>query len=145
MNYYLDASALVKVYLREKGTEAMVNLLNSGFNFFSSSVVYPEVLFTLRRKLENKEIDEEYFLNQVNSFEGHFQSLITNIEFTKEVSYFLKERVIRYSLRALDAIHLASALWIRENIDEDCKFICSDIDLLEVAKAERFELINPAK
>jgi hypothetical protein len=45
----------------------------------------------------------------------------------------------------LDAIHLASALWVRENIDKDCGFICSDKNLLDFAEKESFNLINPEK
>lgn len=143
MIYYLDASALVKVYSYEKGTEAMVNLLGSKLAFYSSVVIYSEVLFAIRRKLENREISQDNFSEQVKFFESHFQALINRVQLNENVFDFLRNRVLQHSMKALDAIHLASALWIRENIDVNCKFLCSDEELLKFAKKEELDIINP--
>jgi uncharacterized protein len=145
MIYYLDASALVKVYSYEKGTEAIINLLKSKLPFYSSIIVYPEVLFTLRRKMENREMDQEEFSVQTERFNSHFLSLINCVQLNENTLDILENRVLQYSMRALDAIHLASALWIRENIDKNCGFICSDKNLLDFAEKESFDLINPEK
>jgi len=145
MIYYLDASALVKVYCYEEGTEAIVNLLRSEVSFYSSIVVYSEVLFTLRRKMKNKDIGKNEFLRQTERFKSHFQTLINCIQISDDILNILENKVLKHSMRALDAIHLASALLVRENIDEDCIFVCSDYDLLNFAKEENFDLINPAE
>lgn len=143
MIYYLDASALVKVYCYEEGTETVVNLLNAKLPLCSSMVIYSEVLFALRRKMENKEINQDNFLEQVGRFKSHFQALINSVQLNESIFDLLDNRVLKYSIRALDAIHLASALWIRENIDEKCIFICSDENLLKIAREESFDIINP--
>jgi len=143
MIYYLDASALVKVYFYEKGTEAIVELLKSGFSFFSSTIIYPEVLFGLRKRLQNKEITQDYFSEQMRLFENHFRALINHIEFNEHILHLLKNRVLQYSMKALDAIHLASALWIKENITHDLGIVCSDKELLEFSKEEGLNIINP--
>jgi predicted nucleic acid-binding protein len=110
MIYYLDASALVKVYTNEEGTDKMVSLLESFRLFYSSMVIYPEVLFSLRRKFENREMDQNSFTTQMSIFESHFDALINQVEFRDNILDLLKNRVIKYSARALDAIHLASAI-----------------------------------
>ena len=145
MIYYLDASALVKVYSHEDGTKAMVNLLKSNSSFYSSVVIYSEVLFALRRKLENGEITKEGFSKQIKFFESHFQALINRVQINENIFDLLRQRILSYSVKALDAIHLASALWLKENIDTDCKFICSDKELLRVSKQEGLPIINPVE
>lgn len=143
MIYYLDASALLKVYFHEKGSELMVKLLKSGVFFFSSIVIYVEVLFALRRRLENKEISDDYLSEQTRLFEAHFPALINRIEFNEHIISILKSKVFQYPMKALDVIHLASALWVRENIEDKCKFLSSDKDLLEFVKKEKFYIVNP--
>jgi len=49
-----------------------------------------------------------------------------------------------YSLRALDAIHLASAVVVRNLVPlEEIRFICSDKELVEAAQKEGFAVWNP--
>lgn len=141
--YYLDASALLKVYFYEKGSEATVKILKSDFLFFSSTIIYPEILFALKRRLQNKEINQNYFLEQVKLFNTHFRKLINRIEFGEHILCLLKSKVIQYSMKALDAIHLASALWIKENITYNINILCSDKELLKFFKEEGFNIINP--
>lgn len=55
------------------------------------------------------------------------------------------ELVDRHDLRALDAIQLATALLASQSSPEDVfQFIASDTRLLKAAKAEGFEVWNPA-
>ncbi|MEW6607726.1 MAG: type II toxin-antitoxin system VapC family toxin [bacterium] len=143
MIYYLDASVLLKVYFYEKGTEAMVDLLKSNSSFFSSTIIYPEVLFGLKRRLQNKEITQDFFSKQIKLFGDHFRTLINRIEFNDYILHFLRSEVLKYSVKALDAIHLASALWLREEINKHIKFVCSDKDFIKIVQQEGFEIINP--
>lgn len=140
MIYYFDASAFVKAFCYERGSKMVIDILNSGFSVYSSIILYPEVLFALRRKKERKEIEEAEFQNQIIKFENRWESL--NI---MDISLFwlLKDRVIKYPLKAIDAIHLASALWIKENLTSDLRFVCSDKELLEFSMEEGFNVINP--
>ena len=49
-----------------------------------------------------------------------------------------------HSLRALDAIHLASAVALRSLVpQEEMRFVCSDNELLEAARKEGFATWNP--
>jgi len=50
-----------------------------------------------------------------------------------------------YSLRALDAIHLASAVVVRNLVSpEEMRFVCSDKELIEAAQKEGFTTWNPS-
>jgi predicted nucleic acid-binding protein len=142
MIYYLDASALVKEFVYERGSEKVVNIINSGYPIYSSVVVYPETLFALRRKKHEEEITEDEFNQKVTKIEDRWQSL-NIVKLNQNILSLLRDRVIRYPLRALDAIHLASAIWIRRNIDADCKFVCSDDELIKYSRDANLEIINP--
>jgi predicted nucleic acid-binding protein len=139
--YYFDASAFVKAFNVELGSERIIEILNSGLPIYSSCIIYPEILFTLRRKKEAGEIDEDSFKQLIINLDESWNYL--NVINVSSVLNILREKVIKYSLKALDAIHLASAIWIKENIDEDCIVVCSDKELLKICKIEEFEIINP--
>jgi len=143
MIYYIDASALVKLYAYEKGSEAMKNLFESNSIFCSSIVIYPEVLLSLQKKYRNSEMSNNDLLTQAAVFENHYHAQINIIELKENVFNVLKNRILQYSIRALDAIHLASALWAKDSIDTHCKFVSSDENLLNQAAQEGLELINP--
>jgi len=102
MIYYLDASALVKAYCYEKGTEAIIRILKSGSSLYSSVVIYPEVLFALRRKMENKEIDQIGFSKQTKQFKSHFQKLVNCVQVNEYILDILDNRIIQHSMRALE-------------------------------------------
>jgi len=48
----------------------------------------------------------------------------------------------RYPLRALDAIHLASAISLQKGIQEPLQFAAADSRLLDAASAERLSPLN---
>lgn len=141
MIYYFDTSALLKEFSYERGSEAVVDIINSAYPIYSSIVIYPEVLFALRRKKHRDEIEDTEFREAITKFENRWQSL--NIIGLDYILSLLKSWVIKYPLKALDAIHLATALWIKENIARDCKIVCSDEKLSGFYREERFDVINP--
>lgn len=145
MIYYIDTSALVKLYAYEKGTEAMKALFESNATFCSSIVIYPEVLLSLQKKLRNGEISNNDLLTQSNSFENHYFAKLNIIELKENIFDIFKRKVLGYATKALDAIHLASALWVKDSFDSPCTFVCSDKKLLNQAIQEGFEYINPEK
>jgi len=141
MIYYFDASTLVKAFSYEPGSEAVINLLNSGSPVYSSIVVYPEVLFALGRKRFREELSADEFQQGLTTFEEKWGSF--NILELNSILGLLRSWIIKYPLKALDAIHLASALWIKENVLWDLMFVCSDKQLLEFATQEKLDIINP--
>ncbi len=60
--YYLDASAWVKRYVQEAGTDWILELFGKRPAFASASLGYIEVSATLARKRRAGEIDEARFV-----------------------------------------------------------------------------------
>ena len=59
--YYLDSSALVKGYAKEKGSEKVRRILEDESLLSTSPISYPEVLSALARKRINGDIKKKRF------------------------------------------------------------------------------------
>jgi uncharacterized protein len=60
----------------------------------------------------------------------------------RSIMELTRELVLRHPLRGFDAIHLASALRLRERIGEAVQFVASDRRLLVAAKNEGLATID---
>lgn len=126
---YLDASALVKLVEREAESDALVAFLEPRAAQFTSRVSAVEVPRAVARRAG-----------------GHGERLR---QVLRQPSYLeLDEPVVERavaleppSLRALDAIHLASALELGEDLGA---FVTYDDRLAEAARAAGLEVVAPA-
>ncbi|RLG45060.1 MAG: hypothetical protein DRN92_07145 [Thermoproteota archaeon] len=139
-SYYLDTSVFLKRYIQEPGSEAIRDLLNRGGRFFTSKVAYVEVLMTFRRKRKEGKLSDEDISKCIEVFEKDWEAF-NIIELSDEVLQVLKN--FKGYLRALDAIHLSSALWIRKYLN--VVFVCSDHNLKKQAKLEGFHVWDPTE
>ncbi len=140
---YMDASALVKRYAHEPGSETVIRLLTTANRIFTSKIAYVELLMTFRRKQTDGPLTEQQFTELRRRLEQDWYSWIL-IEVSDEMLEIVKKRVIHHSLRALDAIHLSSALLARKLVGRKLVFVCSDQKLQEAAAAEGLTVHNPA-
>jgi len=135
MILYLDTSALVKLYVEEPGSQAVRALLERARVISTSWVAYVEMRAGLARKLRQGELREEEYKNILSDFEKDWKDYFV-IEVSESVAKLGGELVEKHPLRALDALHLASALFIRERVRSDVFFSSFDGRLNEAAKAE---------
>lgn len=138
---YLDSSALVKRYVKEKGSEK-VNLVSSSDTVVTSKITYAEILSGLSRKRREKCIGEKDFQTAIERFEIDWEILII-IELQDELLPIIKNLLLSYTLKGADAIHLASCLWFKKNIKEDVTFVASDKPLINIAIEEGIKTLIP--
>lgn len=139
---YVDASALVKRYAEEPGTDAVLSLLTTANRIFTSKIAYVELLMTFSRKLAEGTVSEQQFSELHRRVDQDWYSWIL-IEVSDEILEIVKKRVVKHSIRALDAIHLSSALLARKLVGKKLTFVCSDQKLLEAAKAQGLIVYDP--
>lgn len=125
---YLDASALVKLVLVEPESSALVADLASVDVRISSMIGRVELGRAIRRRGED--------------VERAIATVLAEIEF---VSLHVASAVVASAigpqfLRSLDAIHLACALEVRDDIDA---FYCYDTRLAEAARSHGIEVRSP--
>lgn len=122
---YFDTSALIKRYVREKGSARVVSLL-SRHDLLSSAITPVEVMSALCRRKRNGELSDKDFAATL----GRVQDDRTQWELVEVGSAVLSgaEAVIqgRVPMRALDAIHVASLVTFQAASGLTIPFVTGD-------------------
>jgi predicted nucleic acid-binding protein len=104
---YVETSALLKRYVRERESEDCQMISDAHPHRITSRITITETLINLRKRLSTAEfaIVSKLFQSDVNVFDV--------VEFDAELSFRAIEVAAGNSLATLDAIHLASALRVK--------------------------------
>jgi len=147
--YYLDTSALVKRYARERGTIWITALTapNQAHDLYTVRLTGPEMIAALFRKMRTGELPRTTTIRLAQDFKNDWKWQYQVLE----VNAVLSERAMtlaeKHSLRGYDAVHLAAALLLHEsrraNNRPDMIFLAADDDLLQAADTEGLSTDNP--
>ncbi len=144
--YFLDTSALVKLYVQEPGTDRLLHLISdqpeNRFAVLAISVV--EVRSAIRRRQRAGDIEASLAIAVLESLQRHMESRFLRQAVNDTVIDTALEMIDRYALRAYDAVQLAGCLVIRGAAAEAFTFVCSDHRLLEAARSEQLRVLDPA-
>jgi predicted nucleic acid-binding protein len=141
--HYLDASAWVKRYAREAGSEWLANLFEGWVTFTCASLGFIEVLAALHRRRKGGDLQEPDFDAALRAFQEDRRRFI-EVQLTSEVMEVADEVVRRFGLRGADTVHLASALVVRRRFEgETVTVVTSDCELNAAAQAAGFIVLDP--
>ena len=146
--FYLDTSALVKLYVREPGTEALLRLASSlhGHRFTTLSIAEVEFRSAIRRRERAGDLERHVADQLIRRFENHLETRILRQPLNESVLETASALIDTYPLRAYDAVQLAGCLVLRAAAGRDQPvFVCADIELLETATRLRLSTLNPAE
>ena len=143
--FFLESSALAKLFVLEAGSEALIRLVEQveDSRKLLSSLAALEVRSAIRRRQRAGEIqsaDADYALDSL------FSEVLRMVEqpITSSVVDMARYVLDNHSLRAMDALHLATCMVARDTLQvTDICFVSSDEALLDAAEAERFEVLDP--
>lgn len=136
MILYLDTSAIVKKYFKEQGSAEVIRLWKKTSSIITSTVAYAETLAAIhRKKRETADIDQSIFKAIRIAFEKDWKSFI-HVDVTSALNKTIKRVIATHPLKGFDAIHLASALIVRQRIEEEFIFACYDKSLNKSAGKE---------
>jgi len=138
---YLDSSALVKRYVREDGTDVVKSILAGDDLITTSKVSYPEILSALMRKVRAGEIERKTFNGIVDMLDKDWGYFLV-LDFHNDLLQIVKMLIGKHPLKAADAIHLSSALWLKASSKAEVTFVASDSSLLKAAGAEKLHVMN---
>jgi predicted nucleic acid-binding protein len=144
--YYLETSGLVKLYVREPGTDRLLTLATRSANnrFTILSLAQVEFRSAVRRREKNDEIPRFVATQLIETFKTHLETRFTVQVVNDFVLDLACALVDRYALRAFDAIQLAGYVSLRSATGTDVPvFVCADQDLLAAAKEEGASILNP--
>ena len=144
MIYYLDASAWVKYYLWEAGSEVLSALLGQSPQCACSTLGLVEVMATIIRRHRDRQADEDFTRQTINDVRRDFAGFI-RIPVSDVVVAATRPLLQRHRLRGADCVHLASAEWLRQTIaEEEVTLVASDAALLRAASADAFPTLDPS-
>lgn len=149
---YLDASALVKRYLREPGSDEVNSLFIRGDRLFTSILSYAEVQAAMGRKFHAREVTHTHFERAREKFLEDFVLVLNVLDMDVGTMAAIRTLVSQHPIRGADGVHLAAALWLRDMIrlvpsfaagDESIEFITSDTDLAGYAEVSGLAVLRP--
>jgi len=145
--YFLDTSALVKLYVQEPGTDRLLPLIDdqprNRFAILAISIV--EVRSAIRRRQRAGDIDASIATAILDSMQSHMETRFIRQSINDAVIDTAMEMIDRYALRAYDAVQLAGCLVVGAVAAEPFTFICSDHRLLDAARSEQLRVLDPAQ
>jgi hypothetical protein len=139
LNLYIDSSALVKAFLQEPSATEARRALDDAEVQATNRVAYAEVQAAFERARREDRLTDQGYRKARADFRGQWQSLYI-VEVDQELVETASELMRRHPLRALDSIHLASAL----AFGRDASFACWDTRLWDSARAAGFRMIPEA-
>jgi hypothetical protein len=144
--YFLDTSALVKLYVEEPGTDRLLRLVSNTsddrFAVLSLSIV--EARSAIRRRQRAGDIDQDSANFVLDSLQKHMESRFLRQGVNDTLIDTALSVVDRYALRAYDAMQLAGCLVLSAIERRSWTFVCSDRQLLEAARSADLAVLDPA-
>jgi len=140
MIYFVDASALVKRYVREPGTDAVRSLFSRGKKLAASRITAVEVPAALARRARSGDLDERLAMKQAARVAADLGNMYL-VELRREVVRIANELVWRHAMRAYDAVQLASALHLKSATGISMTFVCADRMLSDAAENESLRVL----
>ena len=144
--YYLETSALVKLYVYELGTERLLALTASdaGHRFSILSIAQVEFRSAIRRRQRGGEIPPSVADELVEAFRRHSEGKFLIQPFSDSLLDVAHALIDGYALRGFDAMQLAGYLLLRSTSgNEEPVFVCADAALLATARNEGCPVLDP--
>ncbi len=152
--HYLDASAIIKLLIKEDGSDVLVQYFNSENSFHTTSLCFAETLGILKAKYSNKkkkikEKNKENYLTASDELIGYINEQlinIDNIDITQEDIFIEVESLVqKHALDISDAFQIVTikhCYFSQFDCDTKPILITADSYLAEVAKKEELRVWN---
>ena len=141
--YYLDTSAILKLYLtNELGAEFMRILMGGATpdeSFYISSFGLLEVKAAIVRRISDAGVIDR----ALSQFSQDMANLLRIVRLNEYILYRALSATENYRLRAGDAIHLATALSVGATTTQQVFVVSSDAELLEASEAAGIGALDP--
>ena len=141
---YLDTSALIKRFVSEKGSRLVLTIMRRKESIATAKIAYVEVFAGLTRKLREGHLSTSQYALACRQFENDWHAYI-RVDLQDDILLMARHLIERHPLRGFDAVHLASALSLKNALGKDITFATADARLLRAAKAENLGILHVEK
>ena len=137
---YLDTSALLKLYVREPGSEMVRKLVDEAAVVATSKVAYPEARAALARGRREGLLREKEYRQVVVALQNDWPRYLA-VEVSDSLVWLAGELAEKHHLRGFDSIHLASAITLKTQVKNRVVVACWDLRLWEALRAMELEVV----
>ena len=149
MIYFADTSALVKRYLSETGSAYVRRLCAEPQALVYQGFLSPlEITSAFYRHYRAGDLSAEALSLLLRSYAEHSGQEYRFVRYTQVLMDLANRLIARHPIRTLDAIQLASALWLRDHLPGNVPapiFVSADDRLVAFALQEHLQAENPEK
>lgn len=138
---YLDTSALIKRFVTERGSDLVSHIVVREGPVATATIAYVEVYAGLTRRHRGGDVSSRQFARACREFEDDWPGYV-RVDLGEEILPVARDLVQRHALRGFDAIHLASAVRLKDSLGEEVRFVAADERLLQAAARERLPVVN---
>lgn len=135
MILYLDTSAVVKLYVEEAGSDKVKATSVQARVVATSLIGYVEARAAFARALRQARLHAKAYRQAVEDLDRDWDSYFV-LEVTADLVRRAGTLAEDHALRAYDALHLASALTLRDRVQRTVAFLCFDGELEAAARGE---------
>lgn len=139
MILYLDTSALVKLYVDEPMSHELAIAVNEVEAVATSLLAYAETRAALARARREARLSARDYRHVVETFVEDWNRYVV-LEVTDRLVKNAGELASHRALRGYDALHLASALSLNEQVASGVTFLAFDHDLMRAARREALHI-----
>lgn len=139
MMLYVDTSALVKLYVEEPLSQELSYAVDEAEAVATSLLAYTEAMAAFARARREVRLSPQEYRRVVDAFEEDWSRYIT-VEVTDRLVKTAGHLAASRALRGYDALHLASALSLRERVPSSMMFVAFDRALSVAAKRESLRI-----
>jgi len=136
---YLDTSALVKLYVDERMSQELTIAVDGAEAVATSLIAYTEARAAFARARREARLSAQAYRHVVEAFVEDWPRYIT-VEVTDRLVKDAGELAAHRALRGYDALHLASALILRQQMSSGVTFLAFDRELMVAAKREALRI-----
>ena len=148
-DYYFDSSALAKAYITEAGTTWVRNILDDSQHRISiSALAEVEVISALTRRFKEGALTQVELDQACDELSQDCETYLL-VDVTTQILEAAVANARQHSLRAYDAVQLASVLAVRTTLlvtqghAADLTFVSADDALNDAAGVEGLRVENP--
>ena len=141
---YLDTSALIKRFVAEKGSGVIHAIVTGKEPVATARIAYVEVFAALTRTHRDGHLSTSQYALVCRQFERDWQAYF-RVALVDRVLLSARKLTQRHPLRFFDAVHLAAALMLKNEIGTPVLFAAADKQLLRAAKAEKLGILDVEK
>ena len=138
MILFCDTSALVKLYVREEGTDGMVEQAARCDVVAVCRVAWVELMSALARRTREQPQDAAVLVEARKRFVADWPHYL-KLDVTQELVELAGDHADTFALRAYDSVQLAAAQMLHRELPGEVRFACFDVRLTKAARVMGIE------